>query len=504
MPIFWTMRVPTSYPSLLALALLVLGACHRDGDLGAVCEAIGDCDENLQCVRNICAAKCKRASDCGDGFACQESGLCIESRAVEGNSCDSETDCSAGLACVPDLKDNDDDGRLLATCVEDNNGRPVGAGCINDGQCRNGTCALGRCVDLCVSDRDCPDSTVCTTMPRVEADGALFRGCLLARGLLTWDIPVSAPSADVLVPVPAHARSISLLMAVDDNSQLVGANLLTTPRGTEIYNRLKDYYSNPLRHRPLPSISVLQIPSSSAVKLEPGAYRLALTSLRPNGVVGSATPRLTASVRVGDGAELSLHFHFVDLSDHPCRAAFGPEGILNASSAPESDPFQSQYLTQIRDILRDTGISIGAVTYDDLHGSPSLDNLTPESTRSILPLSRYASGINVYFVRSMSPAGSRASGPTPGAAGIRGTAASGVVISIEPLCYRSWSQVARTTTHQLARYLGLFPNRDITGQLDPINDSDASSDNLMFYSELGGIRVSAGQRTVLMGSPALQ
>jgi hypothetical protein len=79
-----------------------------------------------------------------------------------------------------------------------------------------------------------------------------------------------------------------------------------------------------------------------------------------------------------------------------------------------------------------------------------------------------------------------------------------VVISIEPLCYRSWSQVARTTTHQLARYLGLFPNRDITGQLDPINDSDASSDNLMFYSELGGIRVSAGQRTVLMGSPALQ
>ncbi len=52
--------------------------------------------------------------------------------------------------------------------------------------------------------------------------------------------------------------------------------------------------------------------------------------------------------------------------------------------------------------------------------------------------------------------------------------------------------------------MGLYRNIDIGGQLDGIDDSDESSENLMFYSELGGAALSPGQREILHRSPVLR
>jgi hypothetical protein len=495
----------------------MLSGCADTGGLGASCDSNSECKSDLQCVNQACVPRCERASECGDGYECSASGLCESSRGVEGSSCDSETDCSAGLFCKLDGGDEDNDGALRASCATDQSGHAIGQECVNDGQCRNGTCALGHCVDLCSKERDCPRDMTCLTIPRIEAGGALFRGCLPERGVITWNIPVSAPAADVLVPIPTGAVSLSLAMSVADDSQLVGATYLTSPRNDELFRRIDPTNRNKLRHTARPSLSLLQLPSSSMAQLEPGAYHLSLSSLRPNGQTGSATPRLRASLRTGpvnnngiptDNAVLALHFHFLDLTDHPCRAgqfagAPGKE-TLNAENVRSSDKFLDGYVRELRSIFQGAGVALGSITYDDLKDTPSLDNVTPENLRALLALGRYATGINVFLVRGISPVGVVAMGPTPGTAGVKGTSASGVVISLEPLCYGSWSQLARTTAHQLARYMGLFPNRDVAGVLDPISDTDGSADNLMFFSEGGGTKFSAGQRSILVASPMVE
>lgn len=497
---------------LLPLMLLASGACDNSGALGASCDSTSECAKDLQCVHQVCIAKCERASECGDGFSCDDDGRCKEAELTQGSTCNSETDCVAGLACVLEKSDENNDGSLQATCTLDRVGHAIGHACTRDNECRNGTCALGRCVDLCAGTRDCPLGLECTTLPRVEANGAMFRGCLPERALLTWDIPVPSPSSDVLVPVPLNALSMSLSMSVVDESQLVGATLVTAPpRGDKIFDRRDSDEINKLRHRALPTRSVLQIPSSSGAKLEPGTYHVSLGSLRPNGQPGSATPRLKASIRTGsrdDSALLQLHFHFLDLTGHPCADQFdsksGKKELNAAEAARVASDFQSAYITELRTIFAKANVAIG-VTYDDLtaNASAPFDNVTGENVRALLAQGKHKSGINVFLVRGISPVGVLALGPTPGPAGAS-AAPSGVVVSLEPLCYRSWQQVARTTAHQLARYMGLFPNRDVFGQRDPIDDSDDSTENLMFFSEGGGTKISPGQRAVLVASPAAE
>jgi hypothetical protein len=488
-------------------ALGSLGACANTGGLGASCDSNSECASDLQCVQSACVPKCQRASECGDGFACSSDGYCLESTGQNGSSCDSETDCAAGLACLLDKGDDNRDGALGATCSADKTGHAIGHACTQDGQCRNGTCALGRCIDLCGINRDCPLTMECVAIPRIEASGAMFRGCLPERALLTWDIPVLTPSAVVLVPVPSSAQSLSLAMAVSDDSQLVGAKFLRSPKGDELFDRTKSIELNPLRHRPLPIFSVLQIPSGTAVKLETGAYELQLSSMRVNGSDGSATPRLKASVRTGsksDTALLQLHFHFLDLSQHPCSEKFDENGRLNATIAPELPVFRDEYVNTLRAIFAGAGVALASPTYDDLTGAASLDNVTSTNLRAVLAMGKYKSGINVFFVRSLSPAGIPVVGPTPGTAGLVGSPASGIVISLEPLCYQGWSGFARTTAHQLARYMGLYPTKDLSGLSDAVSDTGNERDNLMYFSEGGGTKVTAGQRSVLVTSPAVE
>lgn len=500
-------------PALVLAAALTLSACDNSGGLGAPCDSTSECSKDLQCVHQVCISKCERAAECGDGFTCSAEGLCEEATGPQGSSCDSETDCKAGLACVLNKSDDDQDGSLQASCDRDTIGHAIGHACSKDGDCRNGTCALGRCVDLCSNQRDCPLGLECTTLPRVEAGGAVFRGCLPERALLTWDIPVPSPTSDVLVPVPFNAISLSLSMSVADESQLVGASLITSPpRGDKIFDRRDSNEVNKLRHRALPNLSVLQIPSSSGAKLEPGTYHVSLGSLRLNGQPGSATPRLKATIRTGktdDTALLQLHFHFLDLSDYACSEHFEATKTnvreLNAAVAARvTSAFQASYITELRSIFAKANVAISA-TYEDLTATVSApyDSVTSENQRALLALGKHKTGINIFLVRGISPVGVAAIGPSPGPAG--GSAGpSGIIISLEPLCYRNWTQLARTTAHQLARYMGLVPNRDVTGLLDPIDDSDDSADNLMFFSENGGTKVSPGQRAVLVASPAAE
>ena len=204
---------------------------------------------------------------------------------------------------------------------------------------------------------------------------------------------------------------------------------------------------------------------------------------------------------------LDLHFYFLDLDDHPCSAAFGDS--LTAATAQTAPFFQNDFLGMLRQVFAHGGVTLGAMTYEDLRDHPDLDGLDVNDAPSLLALGAHDGGINVFFVRTLSPVGLQALGPSPGPAGLAGTPGSGIVMGADTLCYRTWPQVARLTAHELARYMGLYDNveiddSDATPRRDPILDSDTSDANLMYFSELGGTDLSPGQRDILSRSPVLR
>jgi len=509
--------------SLSALLLVSLAGCPGgDAGIGDSCSSHSDCKSTLQCVTGTCAPKCQRAPECGDGYSCDRDGYCHIATGQAGDRCTSEVQCAPGLSCQIDGVGTDDNGNLLATCTTQSQARPAGSPCTTDAECRNGTCGLGRCIDLCADTRDCGSGLSCMGIPRVESDGAMFQGCLPPRGSVEWSIPVSTPTSDtILVPVPDAARSATVVFEVDDVAQRVGARTVESPSGKPLYTKPCDpgmcteqvaqdqFFAQPLRHLPDYGQSVLQLPTNPSFPLEPGAYRVAVSSFRANGQLGSALPRVRAIVNMDAGVFLDLHFHFLDLTDHPCASAFFGVPTLDANVAATAPFFQDGFLGDLRTIFAGGGIALGVSTFEDIKDHNDLDGLDVADVGSLLSLGNHGTGIDVFFVRTLSPAGLQAYAPNPGPAGLSGTRQSGIVIGVDTLCYRSWGSFARLTAHEIARYMGLFHNVELeVGQhptwRDPIGDSDDSINNLMYFSERGGVALSAGQREILARSGVLR
>jgi len=501
--------------SSLGLLLVALTGCPGgDGGIGDPCGGHGDCDGTLQCSGGVCVPRCSRAPDCGDGYACGTDGLCQLATGQPGDGCSSEVECAPGLSCHIDGSVTGEGGRLLASCTAQRSGRPPGSVCALPDDCRNGTCALGHCVDLCNETRDCGAGNSCMDIPHVEAQGALFGGCLPSQGNIVWSIPTPAPTSTVLLPVPSAARSATLVFSVDDLAQKVGAQSMISPSATSMYTKpcevqepgcdpVADFYNNTVRHQPQLGQSVIAIPSTPSVPLETGVYRVQVSSYRPNGTAGSAIPHVTAVVRIDAALLLDLHFNFLDLEDHPCESAMG-EARFDAGAAQTEPFFQSDFLGELRTIFAHGGIALGATSYKDVLDHPDLDGLDVADAGSLLSLGSSPVGINVFFVRSLSPVGLQAFGPNPGPAGLANTRQSGIVIGLDTLCYRTWTQLARLTAHELARYMGLHHNVELANWRDKIDDSDDSSNNLMFFSEFGKVEISPGQRDILTRSGVLR
>jgi hypothetical protein len=512
--------------SLSALLLAALAGCPGgDGAIGDSCTSHSDCTSALQCITGTCVPRCQRAPECGDGYACDIDGYCHLASGQAGDKCSSEVQCAPGLSCQIDGTATDDTGHLLASCTAQNAAGPAGSSCDKDSACRNGTCALGRCVDLCKDTRDCGSGLACMGIPRVESDGAMFEGCLPPRGAVVWRIPVTSPTSEtILIPIPDAARSATVVFQVDDLAQRVGARSISSPAGAPLYTKpceagasppctdpiaADQYFAQPLRHLPDYGQSVLLLPTSPSVPLEAGAYRVAVSSFRANGGPGSAIPRVTAVVRMDAAPYLDLHFHFLELDDHPCEQAFGGVRLDASAASKPTSFFQADFLGGLRTVFAGAGIAIGNTTFEDITDHPDLDGLAVEDVGSLLSLGAHDSGIDVFFVRTLSPVGLQAFGPNPGPAGIAGTRQSGIVIGVDTLCYRSWTQLARLTGHEIARYMGLYHNVELEvgahpSWRDPVGDSDDSSNNLMFFSEFGGIELSAGQREILSRSAVLR
>jgi hypothetical protein len=504
-----------SLAGVVVAVSLWLAGCGGGAGIGERCDSVSDCAGDLQCLDHVCVPRCIRHTDCGDGHFCAASGICELSVKRDGEACTAEVECAPGQSCQLDEKDLDGDGFLTSACRPENTGGVLGDGCEDDADCRTGTCVIGRCVDVCrdegEDDLDCPEDHHCTTIPRELPDGpavAAFYGCLPARDNIAYEVPIRGEYARFFLPVPGTARSVAMIATIDDPTQLVGAARIESPTGELLYTlpfSREEYFDNPLRHTPTAGVSTLLIPQSPDEQLLPGAYVVEIGSYIDIHTPGTEQPKVQIVYKLGDAVHLDLHFHFLDLADHPCASRM--DGVADATTAQGSLQFQNVYLRELNLIFAKAGIVFDReqADYVDLPDRPDLDGLDQSRLGQLLSLSTQKGGIDVYFVRSISPAGLQAlAGGPPVPPATPGTHASGVAIAADTLCYASWETLARITAHEIARALGLSRSIEPDRYVDPISDSGFDMSNLMHFSEQGGSELSPGQSEILRLSPALR
>ncbi len=452
--------------------------------------------------------QCVQNSDCGDGYICASNGSCQPVISAIGDSCKSEWDCGLGQGCVLDdaLADPSGSKILSATCQEQGTGSNVGSLCSVDEDCRNSLCTLGHCSQLCEVNSDCPSGTGCELIPRlIPGDSVLFKGCLQSTGVLQTEIKMSSPAERLRILVPSSAQSLTLVAQVADDVHFVGATRVVSPRGELLYSgstELAQILANPIRYFRQRRISTLMIPNSNTFDLETGVYQIDVASTLPPVAPGTAIPKVQVFYKLDTSRKLDLHFYFLDLDNHPCRAQFDVDTI-DATTAQDSKDFQD-YVGELSTILASADIEVGTKSYTDIDRA-DLDGIVDDDLEDLFRLADNDSGMAVFFVRSLSPDGVQAqNGGTPGPARMPHTSASGIAVSMDTLCYRPWSALARVTAHTIAGQMGLWNNRDPQGSPDPISDTDGSTDNLMFFGEFGGTTLSPGQKSVLGNYPGLR
>ncbi len=499
------------------MAIGALGCGGGGADVGESCATVADCASSLQCLDHICRPGCLANVDCGDGRVCEDHTCRLVQSAV-GDSCGAEADCGPGQSCrlpIDAFVAGDGTCQRIATA-----GGVVGEACAHDGDCRVGACALGRCTELCKADSQCLRGFQCVGIPRVSSDASSFlggyNGCLPSRATLMFEVPLrNQPSQAVVIPVVNTATSLTLVAEAALPDERIGVTAVTDPENVLIFSApttVAEYFAGALRHKPLPGVAVLQIPSTSAVALRAGVYAMTITSSADRPGVTLAGRRVRVIEKLGPGATLDLHFHFADLTDHPCLPF---DQVLDASTARTDPQFQNVFLQRLRDIFAAANIAIGTITYQATTAPVELEGLPSDRAAELFTTAAHDDGVAVFVVRTIMPAGiETVVGGTPGAPLPR-TGASGVAIAATALCNNTdparrddpaWERLARTTAHAIARHLGLYRNRepDPEGAVDPLIDSPTSDDNLMYWGEDGGTTLSTEQRQVLRANPVLR
>lgn len=337
-------------------------------------------------------------------------------------------------------------------------------------------------------------------------DGAIYGGCLQNFGVLKHTISTSGPTETLMIPVPASARSFAMVSTADDDIHTIGAIRVNAPSGALLHDGIstaEERENDAIRYFRNRRVSTLMVPNRDTLALETGYYRVEVKASLGQVEVGTITPEVTVFYKLDDSRKLDLHFYFLDLEDHPCREKIGRK-TLSATEAPRSPEFQNEFLDSIETILGGGDINIGQISYTDIQRA-DLDGVVEGDLSNLFRLSENESGIAVFFVRSLSPDGVQTQvGGIPGPPRMPGTSKSGIAVSVDTLCYRSWPDLAKVTSHTIAGQMGLWNNRDPQGTKDPISDSDLSSDNLMFFGEFGGVELSDGQKHVLGLYPGLR
>ena len=523
----------------LSAHALHCGGCDRRCDEGARCSdgqcscfpgrescngvcLVFDSDENCGACGNACPERteCRDAAcRCNDGFGTLCDDLCVDLRTDEDNCGECGTACVVGARCLG--SECACRGQNPATCDDRcvdldadafHCGR-CGASCGPGQDCDEGTCrcqgVLETCGDECADLGS--DANHCGVCGRACGQGELCCAGECFGGAECPERPLDVVCADTVDDIPFHVSEASagwLLSAwVPDGT--IALQSIRTP-AAQVSLSAGDYRFARRGTDFLDTVHPLLLPMAPefADLVVPGSHT---ASLRASGA-----PCYAVASASGVGTTVRIRLLLTDIPG------------LDAASG-RTDPRLSGALARANLVLRQAGVELVVDSYEDaetgvatryavireidevfeLVSTSPWPGLTPDA-RLIL---------NVYVIRVFTvPAGGEILGVSagiPGAAGVHGTASSGVVVSIRD----DTQLLGNVLAHEIGHFLGLFHTTEVyaTG-FDPLGDtaqcprdqwSDPlgcpGSDNLMFpYAVPTAQNLTPDQRSVVRVNPLVR
>ena len=488
---------------------------------GGVCTDYTDDNDNCGACGNVCPlfTDCTNgACRCNDGFGTLCDGACIDTRTDEDNCGACGQTCVVGARCLGgDCSCRGDDP---ATCDErcvdleadafhcGACGQACGPGqdCLA-GQCRcqgllseceDGCADLGTNADHCgTCGNPCAPEEVC-------CGGECFADACPDRPL---DVACADDLGDLPFFVPPETGGWIFSAWVPDGT--IDLRQIRTP--TEAFNLASGDYAFARRGTAfLDTVHPVLIPMTPefSALVQPGNHTAAFR--------GSGPPCYAVASTSGRGTRLHV------------RVILAGAPGLNAGNAA-ADPRWRQALLVANRRLGQAGFSLEVVTYEDAAPEIAtryavirefdeiLDLVSTSQWPGLTPESRLV--LNVYVIRVFAvPAGGEVLGVSagiPGAAGVHGTRASGVVVSIRD----DATLLGNVIAHEAGHFLGLFHTTEVFGrESDPLEDTPVCTeegwrdprtcpgfDNLMFpYAQSGEVSLTADQSAVLRANPLVR
>ncbi len=212
------------------------------------------------------------------------------------------------------------------------------------------------------------------------------------------------------------------------------------------------------------------VPNNPGVRVAPGTWSVRVAGCDELGWPRRGVVQLAALLQreTPQAPRLDLHLHLTGA------------GGLSAASAG-GDLVLRRALGIARVLLRDGGLEVGSITYDDL--PPSYQRVAlPHQTAALFADALYADGVSVFLVDRLEDA---QGGPVRGySASVPGPAGTPSGVAVALAFVEDARVLGLTIAHEVGHYLGLFHTVELAGgYLDQLPDTAEGYDgvdNVMF------------------------
>jgi len=311
----------------------------------------------------------------------------------------------------------------------------------------------------------------------------------LQKATLTWNYSRACGISwadPIYVRRPSDLRGLAI--TVDAWRDYTGVGFLAVDGRTvldiEVESGPTAWWEPPFQHESAIA-STLVLPNSPAGAL-PAGDCIGIVPIAPDDLRGEEATLWLSSQRGAAGREIDLNFIVVDGTDVTRTELSEAAGVVD-------------------DLLTKAGVSLGDVGlwYAEAPWGeylPSGDGEEADLLRAFTPEGAPVPAVNVYFVQDIGRGGLYGfAGGVPGPVAVSGTAASGLVISVDSHLLSDFTtldteELGGTISHELGHQLGLFHTSESDGRdHDVLSDTpqcpssrDADRDGYITASECRG------------------